>query len=186
MPPTELPPAEFPAESDPEQNPLSGVTTQRVPSIAPTARLSRRGLVLGLITMAGLGLSVYAMFPDAVGGPALPVTARVERQPVETQGGGVAVLTDVVVIENQADHEIKRLAIEINDQYLLFQQAPLSVGESLVLPLRVFTDKRSSQRYDPSRYPAEKILVRGQLPSGSRGVSVFDVADEAGTKVSPQ
>lgn len=114
------------------------------------------------------------MFPDSVGGPPLPVTAAIDRQPIETTGGQGALLTEVVVVQNQADHEIRRLSIEINGQYLLFQDSPLAVAEKLVLPQRVFTDKRSSQRFNPDKYQVEEIIVTGQLPSGARGVSKFE------------
>ena len=142
--------------------------------VAPTLQLSRRGLVASLCLMAIVGLSVYAIFPDSVGGPPLPVKVSLDRKPIETTGGNAAMLTDVVVIENLADFEITRLGIEINGQYLLHQRSPLPVGEQLVLPQRVFTDKRSSQRYNPVRHPATEVIVVGQLPSGSRGVSKFE------------
>ena len=145
-----------------------------VQRVAPTLQLSRKGLILSLIAMVVVGLSVYAIFPESVGGPPLPVNVTVGVQPVELKEGGVAKLTDVVVIENLSDSEIPRLGIEINGQYLLHRDSALPVGEPLVLPQRVFTDKRSSQRYRPDKYPAKEIIVAGQLPSGSRGVSKFE------------
>ena len=154
------------------------MSKQANPTLAPTTRLSSRGLTIALLSMAIVGLSVYAMFPESVGGPPLPVTVTVDRQPIETTGGQGALLTEVVVVENQADHDIKRLSIEINGQYLLFQNSPLLVAEKLVLPQRVFTDKRSSQRFNPDKYEVEEIIVTGQLPSGARGVSKFEFADQ--------
>lgn len=142
-------------------------------SIAPTFRLSRRGLVFSLLAMGTAGLCVYATFPASVGGPGLPVSVALDRRPVETPSGAGAVLTEVVVITNLADHEIPKFSIEVNGQYLLFRDAPLERDEELVLPLRVFTDKRSSQRYDPTKYPPTEIVVTGQLPSGARGLSQF-------------
>ena len=82
-------------------------------------------------------------------------------------------LTEVVVVRNPNDYEIPRFSAEVNGQYLLFRESPLAAGEELVLPLRVFTDKRSSQRYDPKKYPPTEIVVTGQLPSGARGLSQF-------------
>ena len=151
---------------------------QASPTVAPTIRLSSLGLTIALISMAVFGLSVYALFPDSVGGPPLPVAVAVDLQPIETTGGQGALLTEVVVVENQAEHEIKRLSIEINGQYLLFQNSPLSVAEKLVLPQRVFTDKRSSQRFNPEKYEVEEIIVTGQLPSGARGVSKFEFTEQ--------
>ncbi len=142
--------------------------------IAPSLQLSRRGLTLCLLAMVAAGLSVYAMFPDSVGGPPLPVSVSLDRQTVSTTGGQGAVLTEVVVVENKADHELKRISIEINGQYLLFQNSPLAIGEKLVLPQRIFTDKRSSQRFNPAKYAVEDVVVTGQLPSGARGVTKFD------------
>ena len=146
-------------------------TPQRV---APTLQLSRRGLVLSLIAMAAIGIGVYAVFPDSVGGPSLPVAVTLDRQPMETKQGDGATLTEVVVIENLSSSEIPRLGVEINGQYLLHRESPLPVGKPLVLPQRVFTDKRSSQRYNPIKYPATEVIVVGQLPSGARGVSKFE------------
>ena len=127
-----------------------------------------------LLAMVTVGLTVYSLFPESVGGKPLPVEVQLDRQPVETTSGMGAVLTEVVVVRNLSNHEIPRLTLEINEQYLLFQDPPLAVGESLVLPQRVFTDKRSSQRFNPAKYNVEEIVVTGQLPSGSRGVSKFE------------
>lgn len=127
--------------------------------------------------MAAFGFGIYMLFPDGVGGPPLPVTVTIDRQPVETTSGRGMALTEVVVIENPNDHPIPRLTVDINDQYLYLQNSPLAAGETLVLPQRVFTDKRSSARFEPSRYDVEEIVVTGQLPSGARGVSKFYFAD---------
>jgi hypothetical protein len=48
------------------------------------------------------------------------------------------------------------------------------VGEEFVVPQQVFTDKRSSQRFDPSQDEVEDVVATGQLPSGARGVSIFE------------
>lgn len=137
-------------------------------------QLSRRGLICCLLGMVGVGLGVYSLFPESVGGPPLPVEVQLDQQPVETSGQLGAILTEVVVIRNLADHPISRLSLSINGQYLLFRDPPLAIGEKLVLPQRVFTDKRSSQRFNPTKYAVEDVLVTGQLPSGARGVTKFD------------
>ena len=142
--------------------------------LAPTMRLSRTGLIACLAAMVVSGLSVYALFPESVGGPPLPVSASVEMLPVETVSGVGAMMTEVVVVENLTDDEIGKLTIDINGQYLYLQNSPLAPRERLVMPQRTFTDKRSSARYDPIKYPVEDIVVTGQLPSGSRGVSKFE------------
>lgn len=143
------------------------------PSVAPTMQLSRRGLIAALGSMVLVGLGVYAMFPSSVGGPPLPVEVSLDARPVETTSGKGAVMTEVVVITNLTDHEIPKLTLDINGQYLMLQNSPLGKRETLVLPQRVFTDKRSSQRFEPSRYDVEDVVVTGQLPSGARGVSEF-------------
>jgi hypothetical protein len=144
------------------------------PSVAPTLRLSRLGLVLSLSAMVVAGLSVYALFPESVGGPSLPVEVRLDSQPVETANGSGAVVTEVVVVTNLTEFEIPRLSLDINGQYLLFRDSPLGKGQTLVLPQRVFTDKRSSQRFNPSKYDIEDVTVSGQLPSGARGVTKIE------------
>lgn len=144
------------------------------PSVAPTLKLSRRGLIFSLLAVAVAGLCVYGSFPPTVGGPSLPVEIRLDRLPVQTVGGTGAIMADVVVVTNQTDHEIPRLSVEINGQYLLHRDSPLAKREELVLPLRVFTDKRSSQRYDPRKYPPLEVVATGQLPSGARGLSQFE------------
>ena len=143
-------------------------------AVAPTLRLSSRGLTLALVSMAVVGLSVYAIFPESVGGPPLPVQVSLDLQPIETTGGQGALMTEVVVVENISADPIERLSIEINGQYLLFQKSPLPPGDKLVLPQQVFTDKRSSQRFNAVKYDVEDIVVTGQLPSGARGVSKFE------------
>jgi hypothetical protein len=144
------------------------------PNIAPTLQLSRLGLILSLLAMVAVGLSVYALFPESVGGPSLPVEVRLDRQPVETANGMGAVITEVVVVSNLTEFDIPRLSLDINGQYLLFRDSPLGKGQTLVVPQRVFTDKRSSQRFNPSKYDIEEITVTGQLPSGARGVTRFE------------
>jgi len=146
------------------------------PTIAPTMQLSRRGLILSLVAMVCSGLAVYAIFPDSVGGPPLPVSVALGHQPVETTGGKGQLLTPVVIVRNESDEPIPRLTLEINGQYLLLQQSPLPTGEPIVLPQGVFTDKRSNQRFNPAKYEVEEVTVTGQLPSGARGVSQFEFA----------
>lgn len=147
---------------------------QSSPSIAPTLQLSRTGLVLSFLAMAAAGLSVYSLFPESVGGPSLPVEVQLDQQPVESANGMGAVMTEVVVVKNLSEHEIPRLSLDINGQYVLFRDSPLAKREVLVLPQRVFTDKRSSQRFNPSKYAVEEVVVTGQLPSGARGVTKFE------------
>ena len=156
------------SESSPERDNIPAS------KVAPTLQLSRGGLTLCLLAMVVFGLTVYSLFPESVGGPPLPVEVQLDTQPMETTHGMGAVLTEVVVIRNLSDHEIPKLTLEINGQYLLYQAPPLAVGESLVLPQRVFTDKRSSQRFNPSKYAVEDVKVTGQLPSGARGVTKFE------------
>jgi hypothetical protein len=148
------------------------------PSVAPTLQMSRRALVFCLLAVVGIGLGVYSLFPSSVGGPSLPVDVQLDRRMVETVGGRGAIATEVVVVRNLADHPIPRLSIDINGQYLLFRDAPLQVAEELVLPQQVFTDKRSSYRFDPSQYDVEEVVVTGQLPGGARGVTKFEFEDE--------
>jgi len=148
--------------------------------VAPTSQLSRGAMIASFGVMIAIGLGVYALFPASVGGPPLPVVVVLEDAPVETTGGNnVAVVTKVVRVTNQLDQPIKNLAIELNDQYLLMQASPLQPGESLVLPQAVFTDKRSSQRFDPLTQTVTEVIVRGQLPSKARGVSKFEFGDKS-------
>ncbi|MEM1070183.1 MAG: hypothetical protein AAGG48_25305 [Planctomycetota bacterium] len=143
-------------------------------SVAPTLQLSRTGLILSLFAMVLGGVSIYRMFPESVGGPPLPVEVELDEQPVVTTGNQGVVITEIVRVRNLADYEIPKLSIEINGQYLLFRESPLQANEVLELPQRVFTDKRSSQRFNPSKYDVEEIVVTGQLPSNARGVSTFE------------
>jgi hypothetical protein len=145
--------------------------------IAPSLQLSRRGLCISLALMVAVGLSVYAVFPESVGGPELPVAVSLGRQPVETADGAGALMTEVILFQNLADYAIPKFSIEINGQYLLFRDAPLNANETLVLPQRVFADKRSSHRFNPVKYPVEEVTLTGQLPSGARGVTQFMFAN---------
>jgi hypothetical protein len=114
------------------------------------------------------------MFPESVGGPPLPVEVTLDRRLVEALGGRGAIVTDVVVVRNLAEFPIPRLSLDIKGQYLLFRDSPLEVAQELVVPQQIFTDKRSSQRFNPTRYDVEDVVATGQLPSGARGVSKFD------------
>jgi len=142
--------------------------------VAPTSRLSRGGLIAAFAVMIAVGLGVYSLFPESIGGPPLPVRVSVGEAPVETTNGSMAVLTKVVTVTSELDQPIGNLGIELNDHYLYHQAGPLRPGEVLVLPQEVFTDKRSSQRFDPQRQSVSEVVVRGQLPSKARGVSKFE------------
>jgi hypothetical protein len=142
--------------------------------VAPNSQLSRGGLIAAFAVMIAVGLGVYAMFPESIGGPPLPVRVSVGEAPVETTNGSMAVLTEVVMVTSELDQPIGNLGIELNDHYLYHQASPLQPGETLVLPQEVFTDKRSSRRFDPSRQEVAEVIVRGQLPSKARGVSKFE------------
>jgi len=146
-------------------------------AVDPSLGLSRRGLILSLVSMVAVGLLVYSFFPASVGGPSLPVEVSLDYRMVESMGGQGPVATEVVVVRNLESFEIPRLSIEINGQYLLFRDSPLAALEELVLPQQVFTDKRSSQRFNPRKYEVEDIVVTGQLPSGSRGVIKVDFVE---------
>lgn len=152
-------------------------TAQDRSAVAPRLHLSRRGLCICLFLMVAAGLSVYALFPERVGGPPLPVTVELGKGVMPTADGAGKMLTEVIVLTNLTDDPIPRFSIEINDQYLLFRDAPLAAKERLELPQRVFTDKRSNHRFNPIKYPVEAVTLTGQLPSGARGVTRFDFED---------
>ncbi|MGB0759198.1 MAG: hypothetical protein ACPHJ3_13285 [Rubripirellula sp.] len=156
--------------SDTSESPVSPAGPT---AVAPRLHLSQRGLCICLFLMVAAGLSVYAMFPERVGGPPLPVSVELGEGAVPTADGAGNVLTEVIVLTNLTDHPIPRFSIEINDQYLLIRDAPLAAGERLELPQRVFTDKRSNHRFNPIKYPVEAVTLTGQLPSGARGVTRF-------------
>lgn len=137
-------------------------------------------MILAFAAVIGLGLAVYATFPDSVGGPPLPVAVELTKAPVdspgiEPTGNAGQFVTDVIAVTNPNEFDIGRLTVDINGQYLYLQSGPLAAGETLIAPLRMFTDKRSSQRYRPDKYPPEDVVVTGQLPSGARGVTKFDL-----------
>lgn len=156
-------------------------------SVAPTAKLPGWGLLGLLVMIAVVGLSVYATFPDAVGGPPLPVDAEPTLAVVPTVGStesddptaGGNVSAKVIRVVNRSDGPIKHLNVILNGHYMIVRDSPLQPSETLDLPQAIFTDKRSSRRFDPRRQTVDKIVVRGQLPSGVRGVSVYHFGDAA-------
>lgn len=148
------------------------------PAIKPTATLPGWGLfaVLGSIAMVGIG--VYSLFPESVGGPPLPIDVEVKTTLVDAavggpQAGSVKLSSEVVELTNQSDQSIAHLTVIINGHYQLARQSPIEAGETLTLPQSIFTDKRSSRRFNPTLIDVDKVVVRGQLPSGTRGVSVY-------------
>lgn len=142
-------------------------------SVAPTLTLPRWALPVGVISVIGFGLAVYSLFPDAVGGPPLPVRVEIEQALIETVGGAGRVPAEVVSVTNQAAFPIPHLVVVLNGHYRLDRQSPIGPGETLQLPQTIFTDKRSSRRFDPILQRVTKVVVNGQLPEGTRGVSVF-------------
>lgn len=145
--------------------------------INPGPGLSRRGLILSLAGSVIAGLLVYSLFPESVGGPSLPVEVTLDYSMVETVNGQGLVPTEVVVVKNLEAFEIPRLSLEINGKYLLYRKSPLKASEELTLPLQVFTDTKSSKRFNPREEEVEDIMVTGQLPSGSRGVNKIDFVE---------
>ena len=142
-------------------------------SIAPSPQLSGRGLLLLLLLVSLLpliSLSVYAIFFGRAADRDLPVAVTLDRQPVTALGDRGTVLTDVVVIENLAGHEIPNLTVNLNGQYFLYQNSPLAVEETLVVPQQIFKTK-ANQVFVPGRYPIDEVTVTGRLPSGARGVA---------------
>ncbi|MEM0927000.1 MAG: hypothetical protein AAGJ83_13245, partial [Planctomycetota bacterium] len=146
-------------------------------AVAPKGQLSRGMLITAFGVMIGVGLGVYSVFPETIGGPPLPVAVTLGEAPIPSAIGKMAVLTEVVAIKNLSQDPISNLMIKINDHYLMTQASPLAAGETLTLPQAVFTDKRSSRRFDPAIQHVEDVTVSGQLPSKSRGISQFEFAD---------
>ncbi|QDV41747.1 hypothetical protein Enr13x_15900 [Stieleria neptunia] len=153
--------------------PAESSDANEIPRVAPTFQLSSRGLFAAFCVMIGVGLGVYALFPESIGGPPLPVVVTLDEAPLPTTGGQVAVLTPVVTVTSELDQPIRHLSIILNGQYEITQASPLQPGESLTLPQAIFTDKRSNRRFDPETRVVTEVMVRGQLPSKSRGVSKF-------------
>ncbi|TWU66308.1 MULTISPECIES: hypothetical protein [Crateriforma] len=150
----------------------------RTDQLAPTPRLSSRGLSIALLMTCLLplcGLSLYAVLFGRAAQHTLDVNVQLDRRAVPAVGGGGAFLTEVVVIENQSDHDIPNLTVDLNGQYFLYQDAPLSQDDTLVVPQNIFATK-SNQRFVPGRYPITDVTVTGRLPSGARGVTetLFD------------
>lgn len=143
------------------------------PRIAPTPRLSSRGLfiALGMTCILPLtALSIYAaVFGRAIQNT-LDVQVTLERELVPTVNGSGAIPTDVVQIRNMTGHDVPNLTVDLNGQYFMYQDSPMAKGETITLPQNIFATK-SNQRFVPGRYPIEDVTVTGRLPSGARGVT---------------
>ncbi len=153
-----------------------GEPGQRSPRLAPTPRLSARGLLLlllGVCLVPLASLSLYAIWFGRAAEHSLPVAVQLERRLVTTRDGGGAVLADVVVIENLVDIQIPNITVDLNGQYFLYQDAPLEPHGVLVVPQQIFATK-ANQRFVPGRYPIENVTVTGRLPSGARGVTEIE------------
>ena len=170
--PTPPVPTDLPQPED-APDPAGQGVSREVIRVAPTTQLSRRALLAAFGLMIAVGLGVYALFPANVGGPPLPVRVQLDQAPVKTTGGQLAVLTEVIKVTSELDQPIGNLTIILNGHYWLTEASPLGPGETLTFPLGVFTDKRSSRRFDPESHKVTKVVIGGQLPSKSRGVSEF-------------
>ncbi|MEM9645799.1 MAG: hypothetical protein AAF989_12485 [Planctomycetota bacterium] len=154
----------------------SDLSQRHSPKIAPSPKLSSRGLVMALLTTCILPLTVLSVYAAIYGRASqhrLDVVARLDVQLVRTKGGQGAIPTEVVVIENLSTDEIPNLTVDLNGQYFLYQESPLGRGETLVVPQSIFATK-SNQRFKPKGpYPITEVTVTGRLPSGARGVTEF-------------
>ena len=144
------------------------------PRVAPGPRLSPRGLVLGFVAVAALGAGTYAMFPEAVGGPPLPVDVQLGRDILPGSSSDRPTVGEIVWLTNRSDAPIAHVTLILNKHYRLDRASPLGPGETWTLPQVLFTNKRSSQRFAPDIHEVHKIVVNGQLPDARRGVSVFE------------
>ena len=142
-------------------------------SIAPVAQLSARGLFLALAAVCLfplITLSVYAVVFGKASEHPLPVRVLIDRRPLPTQDGSAQLLEAVVVIESQVDFDIPNVTVNLNGQYFLYQDKPLTARETLLVRQAAFATK-SNQRWVPGRYRLTEITVTGKLPSGARGVT---------------
>ncbi len=141
-------------------------------STAPKARLSGTAFTLLLMTACFVPLAFltgYAVLYGKASDKVLPVEIGVTREPVDAAGGQGAILTDVLWVKNSGPDTLANVTIDINGQYFLYRQAPLLANERLVLPQMVFSTK-SSQRWEPGRYPIKEITVTAKIPGGSRAI----------------
>lgn len=138
----------------------------------PGIKLSGRGLTVLMFSVIFTTMSILITGTILMGRAAdkpLPVDVTIGNRMMPVADGSGAVMTEVVVIENNSEAEIPNLDISINKQYFLYQGTPLKEGDELVVPQAIFSTK-SNQRYDCKKYPVTKIIVTGKLPSGARGV----------------
>ena len=150
------------------------------PMHRPAPTLSPRALTLLWLAVCLVPLTAitaYVLIYGRTSDQPLPVTVSLDKRPVDTVGGGGAMVTDVVVINNHGDFDIPNLTMDLNGQYFLYRQSPLKAGEELVLPQEIFSTK-SNQRFVPGRYPIRTVNVTGRLPSGARGVAEVHFPDE--------
>lgn len=149
------------------------------PIIKPNLTLPGWALFVVLGSIAAVGIGVYSLFPESVGGPPLPIEVEVKTALVDATGGVVKLTSEVVEVTNRSDEPIRHLTVIINGHYQLARQSPISPGETLTLPQSIFTDKRSSRRFNPTLADVTKVVVRGQLPKGTRGVSIFEFGESS-------
>jgi len=168
--PTEKSPSPF---QSPAESPEDAAVYDPPRSIAPVPQLSSRGLFLSLAAVCLtplITLSVYAFLYGKASENLLPVNVLIDRRPLPTLDGRARILEDVIVIENEADFAISNVTVNLNGQYFLYQNKPLTIGEELIVRQAAFATK-SNQRWVPGRYPIDEITVTGKLPSGARGVT---------------
>ena len=161
--------------SEPQPHSIRPSDDGRSPSVKPTATLPGWALFVVLGAIAVVGIAVYSLFPESVGGPPLPVAVEVKTALVDSANPQIKLSSEVVEVKNLSDDPIKHLTVILNGHYQLVRESPLDAGETLTLPQSIFTDKRSSRRFNPTLVDVYKVVVRGQIPPGTRGVSVFEL-----------
>ncbi len=140
----------------------------------PGPSLSSRALTVSLLAACFTTLAVllsYSIFYGRGYDRPLDVEIRLERRPIETADGQGAVMTDVLIVKNLTADTLPRVTLDLNGQYYLYRDKPLTPHEELVLPQAIFKTK-SNQAFVPGRYAISKVNVTAQLPSGARGVAV--------------
>ncbi|WP_131282733.1 hypothetical protein [Blastopirellula marina] len=143
------------------------MTNEVAQSRPDSPRLSRRGLIITLASLASLPILVvgllYVTLPATSSAP-LAVDVKIIRNVDPPQ----------VVIVNQDDSDWSNLNVTLNGAFYHYYKHSLPQGKELSLPVTAFV-RRSGLPFDPANLEIDEVNVAARRVSGYRATRDFEI-----------